>query len=181
MMLLDVQGIEVVVTRKNVKNLSVRIMPPDGRVLASAPIHMPRAEIERFIYGKSAWITAKREAFLDSPQIRAEGATDEEIRQWRTVVQAGTETLLMKWEPIIGVHATKLAYRNMRSRWGSCQPATGRICINVRLALYPPSCLEYIVVHELCHLIEGGHGPRFKALMTRYLPNWKETRAQLRS
>ena len=49
--------------------------------------------------------------------------------------------------------AQKLAYRNMKSRWGSCQPSTGRICINVRLALYPPECLEYVVVHELCHLL----------------------------
>ena len=53
----------------------------------------------------------------------------------------------------------------MTSRWGSCQPATGRICINVRLALYPPECLEYVVVHELCHLRERGHGPAFQALM----------------
>ena len=62
----------------------------------------------------------------------------------------------------MGVKAGRLAYRNMTSRWGSCQPATGRICINVRLALYPPECLEYVVVHELCHLRERGHGQRFK-------------------
>ena len=63
---------------------------------------------------------------------------------------------------------------------GSCQPATGRICINVRLALYPPECLEYVVVHELCHLLEGGHGPRFKALMDAFMPDWRERRAKLR-
>ena len=62
---------------------------------------------------------------------------------------------------ILGVRAGKLAYRNMKSRWGSCQPSTGRICINVRLALYPPECLEYVVVHELCHLLVHGHGPGF--------------------
>ena len=69
-----------------------------------------------------------------------------------------------------GVKAGKLAYRNMTSRWGSCQPATGRICINVRLALYPPGCLEYVVVHELCHLLERGHGSRFKASWTPSCP-----------
>ncbi|WP_270295883.1 M48 family metallopeptidase [Eggerthella sinensis] len=81
---------------------------------------------------------------------------------------------------IMGVKAGKLAYRNMTSRWGSCQPATGRICINVRLALYPPECLEYVVVHELCHLLERGHGPRFKALMDAFMPDWRTRRAKLR-
>ena len=80
----------------------------------------------------------------------------------------------------MGVKAGKLAYRNMTSRWGSCQPATGRICINVRLALYPPECLEYVVVHELCHLLERGHGPRFHQLMDTFMPDWKQRRAKLR-
>ena len=88
--------------------------------------------------------------------------------------------LVAAWEPIMGVKAGRLAYRNMTSRWGSCQPATGRICINVRLALYPPECLEYVVVHELCHLRERGHGQRFKDLMDTYMPDWRERRAKLR-
>ena len=58
--------------------------------------------------------------------------------------------------------------------------ATGRICINVRLALYPPECLEYVVVHELCHLLERGHGSRFKALMDAFMPDWRDRRAKLR-
>ena len=74
----------------------------------------------------------------------------------------------------MGVRAGKLAYRNMTSRWGSCQPSTGRICINVRLALYPPECLEYVVVHELCHMLEPNHGAGFKALMTKVMPDWKQ-------
>ena len=53
-------------------------------------------------------------------------------------------------------------------------------CINVRLALYPPECLEYVVVHELCHLRERGHGQRFKDLMDTYMPDWRERRAKLR-
>ena len=80
----------------------------------------------------------------------------------------------------MGVRAGKVAYRNMTSRWGSCQPSTGRICINVRLALYPPECLEYVVVHELCHLLERGHGPRFHELMDAFMPDWKTRRAKLR-
>lgn len=63
---------------------------------------------------------------------------------------------------------------------GQLPTRTGRICINVRLALYPPECLEYVVVHELCHLRERGHGQRFKDLMDTYMPDWRERRAKLR-
>lgn len=111
---------------------------------------------------------------------RASQATPEEVAQWREVVSACVPALIAAWEPIMGVKAGKLAYRNMTSRWGSCQPSTGRICINVRLALYPPECLEYVVVHELCHLLERGHGPRFHQLMDTFMPDWKQRRAKLR-
>ena len=108
------------------------------------------------------------------------GPTPEEVAAWRETVSVCVPALVAAWEPIMGVKAGKLAYRNMTSRWGSCQPATGRICINVRLALYPPECLEYVVVHELCHLLECGHGPRFHQLMDAFMPDWKQRRAKLR-
>ena len=95
-------------------------------------------------------------------------------------MEAATRVLLETWEPIIGVRVKKLAFRNMKSRWGSCQPATGRVCINTRLALYPPRCLEYVVVHELVHMLEPSHNARFHALMTKYLPDWKESRDLLK-
>lgn len=88
--------------------------------------------------------------------------------------------LVSEWAPVLGVGVRKLDYRNMKSRWGSCQPSTGRVCINVRLALYPPECLEYVVVHELCHFLVPNHGPEFKELMGRLMPDWKERAAKLR-
>ena len=112
---------------------------------------------------------------------RSAGApTQAEIAEWRAVVKAFTPALVEKWAPIIGVRPGKLAYRNMVSRWGSCNVKTGRICINVQLAAFPPECLEYVVVHELCHLHEANHGPRFKALLNRYLPHWREAEAKLK-
>lgn len=115
-----------------------------------------------------------------TPMAQASQASKAEVAQWRAVVQACVPALVAAWEPIMGVKAGQLAYRNMTSRWGSCQPSTGRICINVRLALYPPECLEYVVVHELCHLLERGHGPRFHQLMDRFMPDWKQRRDKLR-
>jgi predicted metal-dependent hydrolase len=113
----------------------------------------------------------------ESPMAQAERATPDQVKLWRAVVQDCVPALIAEWEPILGVKAGKLAYRNMRSRWGSCQPSTGRICINVRLALYPPECLEYVVVHELCHLLVPDHSVRFWNCVARALPQWRQLRA----
>lgn len=175
----DVDGLAVWVTRKRVKNVRLCVKA-DGRVEVSAPFSASDAFIGDFVRSKSTWIARRRAELASSPMARAAEATPEEVAEWRAVVQACVPPLVEQWEKIMGVRAGKLAYRNMTSRWGSCQPSTGRICINVRLALYPPECLEYVVVHELCHLIERGHGPAFQALMTCLMPDWKERRAKLR-
>ena len=172
-------GIEYWLERKRVKNINIRIKP-DGRVMVSAPARMSKARVSAFVAEKRAWIERAQRQLADSPQGHAENATNEEVAAWRAVVEACVPVLIAEWEPILGVHAGKLAYRNMRSRWGSCQPATGRICINVRLALYPPECLEYVVVHELCHLLVHGHGPKFYELMDSVMPDWRKRRAKLR-
>ncbi len=178
--LLHLGGFEVHLARKRIKNLHLRVKPPDGRVEVSAPLRMPLDRIEAFICQKAAWIRRQQEAIATAPMSAAESATPEEQAAWKAVVSACVPPLVAAWEPIMGVRATTLAYRNMKSRWGSCQPATGRICINTRLALYPPECLEYVVVHELCHLLERGHGPRFQALMDAFMPDWRARRAKLR-
>ena len=67
----------------------------------------------------------------------------------------------------------------MRTRWGSCNPKAGTLRLNTELARKPRECLEYIVVHELLHLIEPTHGERFMALLNRHLPAWKHRRALL--
>lgn len=177
---IDVDGIDVLICWKKVRNITLRVKPPDGHVEVSAPFR----ESEEFIAGvvreRRAWINKHAQQVRGSVSARAENASPEEIAQWRAWTEARVPTLVAKWEPALGVKAGVLAYRNMKSRWGSCQPATGRICINVRLALYPPECLEYVVVHELCHLLVSGHGPAFYALLDEHLPNWRAARALLR-
>lgn len=178
--LVSIGGLEVWLTRKSIKNMHLRVKPPDGRIEVSAPLRLPMRTIERFVLEKQGWIEAQQRAIAASPRVEAAQASPEEVAQWKAVVAACVPPLIEAWEPILGVKAGKIAYRNMTSRWGSCQPATGRICVNVRLALYPPECLEYVVVHELCHLLERGHGPRFHALMDAVMPDWKVRRAKLR-
>lgn len=177
---LYVDGIEVRLQRKKVKNLNLRIARDGGHVDASAPAWMTPPDVADFVHRKHDWIEAQMERVSATPMAQASQASKAEVAQWRAVVQACVPALVAAWEPIMGVKAGQLAYRNMTSRWGSCQPSTGRICINVRLALYPPECLEYVVVHELCHLLERGHGPRFHQLMDRFMPDWKQRRDKLR-
>lgn len=178
--LVFVDEFEVWILRKRIKNINLRVKPPDGRIEVSAPLRVDTSFVRAFVREKRDWILRQQKRIAASPQGRAAAASPDEVAQWREVVQAFVPPLIAKWEPIMGVKAGKIAYRNMTSRWGSCQPSTGRICINVRLALYPPECLEYVVVHELCHLLERGHGPRFHALMDAFLPDWKAIRAKLR-
>ncbi len=178
--LIFIDDLEVWIRRKRVKNLSIYVKSPSARIEVSAPLRMSDARIRQFVSQKASWIRRKQEEILASPHSKAEEAGDEEKKLWRDVVSSFTPALIEKWEPVMGVKAGEIAYRNMRSRWGSCKPSTGRICINTRLALYAPECLEYVVVHELCHLLERGHGPRFYELMDSFLPDWKERRAKLR-
>ncbi len=177
---IDVDGELVTVTAKAIKSLNLRLRPPDGALVASVPFGTDPSVVVDLVRAKMPWVLRQRAAMADSPLARAETATAEEVRAWREVVSACAPALVEAWEPLMGVKAGALAYRNMKSRWGSCQPATGRICLNVRLALYPPECLEYVVVHELCHLLERGHGPRFHQLMDGFMPDWRERRAKLR-
>ena len=88
-------------------------------------------------------------------------------------------TLLAKWEPLLGVKARCVMVQQMKTKWGSCNPATGIVRLNTELARKPPVCLEYIVVHELAHLLEPTHNIRFQLLMSEAMPHWQQVRDEL--
>jgi len=98
---------------------------------------------------------------------------------YRQQVRDAVPALLAKWEPLLRVKATRVYVQRMRTKWGSCTPRSGYIRLNTDLAKKPPECLEYIVVHELMHLLEPSHNEHFAALMTRHLPHWQHLRQQL--
>ena len=79
-----------------------------------------------------------------------------------------------KYEKIMGIHAEQLRIKKMKTRWGTCNIEAKRIWINYELIKYPIECLEHIVVHELTHLLETNHTPRFYALLGKYYPNFRE-------
>ncbi|MCB0078868.1 MAG: M48 family metallopeptidase [Anaerolineales bacterium] len=100
-------------------------------------------------------------------------------RWYRARLRAAIPPLLAKWEPIIGVTANEVRIKKMKTRWGSCTVEVKRIWLNFELAKKSPACLEYILVHELVHLLERHHNARFLALMDRFLPQWEARRAEL--
>ena len=84
-----------------------------------------------------------------------------------------------KWEPIMGVKVEDFGVKQMKTKWGSCNIGAKRIWINLELAKKTPRCLEYIVVHEMVHLLERKHNDIFKGYMDKFLPNWRSIKAEL--
>ena len=81
--------------------------------------------------------------------------------------------MLAKWEPRVGVTVADLRIKKMKTRWGSCNAEAERIWLNLELAKKPPSCLAYILVHEMVHFLERDHNDQFRELMDGLMPQWR--------
>ncbi|MFY9825021.1 MAG: SprT family zinc-dependent metalloprotease [Thermoanaerobaculia bacterium] len=102
------------------------------------------------------------------------------VEEWyREQLKEAVPPLLERWEPLLGVKADRWFVQRMKTKWGSCNHKARTIRLNTELAKKPPQCLEYIVVHELVHLLEPTHNARFLALMDRFMPNWQFHREEL--
>ncbi len=102
------------------------------------------------------------------------------LNEWyRTELKSILPELIYKWEPKINVKVRDWRVKKMKTRWGSCNTNAKRIWLNLELIKKPLVHIEYVVVHEMIHLIEKGHGNRFYTLMQKYLPNWKTLKKEL--
>lgn len=99
---------------------------------------------------------------------------------YRQILRDRVPALIAKWEPIMGVKVQDFAIRRMKTRWGSCNIQKAKININSELAKHPPDWLEYVVVHEMVHLLERYHNKRFYALMDYFLPGGAQIKHQMR-
>ena len=184
-------GIPVEVERKRVRRLNLRVRS-DGTAHLSIPLHSSLETAQRFLDDHEDWL---RERIARCEQ-RAAGPEDGLVPLWGKLVDLPEGTaadelyrreltqrlpdVASRMEAAVGAHASGWQLRAMSTRWGSCTPKTGCIRINVRLAAYPPTCLEYVVAHELTHLIEPSHSARFHDLLARAYPHEKRARAILR-
>lgn len=102
------------------------------------------------------------------------------ILQWyRKELKNAISPLLYKWQSIIGVEANSWNVKNMRTRWGTCNVKARRIWLSLQLAKKKPICLEYVIAHELVHLLEKNHNSTFYAYMDKFLPNWRTIKCEL--
>jgi predicted metal-dependent hydrolase len=211
--------------KKNLKNLYIRVLPPEGKVTVSSPISFPDDEIKLFVLKKLPEITAVRERML--AQIRQsqreyisgeshylwgkpymlevnKGGSKYEIKKVPNKIifsvpedatRESKERAFNEWyrkdlkrvlanltQPIeqkMGISANEYRVKNMKTKWGTCNIEKRRIWINLQLAKKPIECLEYIVTHELVHLIEKNHTHRFNALVAKYYPAWKDAHKKL--
>lgn len=104
------------------------------------------------------------------------------LQNWhRKQLRLAVPPLIERWEPVVGREVPRWSIRRMKTKWGSCNRETGHIWFNLELAKKHPLCLEYIVVHEMAHLLERNHGERFAELMDGFMPDWRSRRDQLNS
>ena len=217
---ITIEGISIILYRKNIKNMYLRVLPPNGEVKVSAPLFISDNDIANFIKSKKEWILKKQKQILENdiklPLKYNNGEThyvwgkeytlqlisNETIKQvivdenkhiiylpipkrstiekrkkildeyYRLQMKIAIPPVLDKCTKIVGKTPKEVKIRKMKN-WGNCNQ-NKRITLNLNLAKKDPICLEYVMIHELCHLIEFNHGKNFKKLMDRFCPNWKE-------
>lgn len=108
------------------------------------------------------------------------GKRKEILEAWyRNQLKELAHQQITKWESIMGVQTNSFGIKKMRTKWGTCNIEAKRIWLNLELAKKPIQCIDYIIAHELTHLLERNHNSRFVSIMDHYLPNWKELKTAL--
>ena len=224
--ILKIDNITITLERKNIKNMYLRILPPNGEVKVSAPLFISDDDIANFIKSKKDWIL-KKQKYIEENDIKSplkynngekhylwgeeytlqlikndaikhvlidkeksimylpipKRSTIEKRKKildefYRSEMRKAIPPVLDKCTKIVGKTPSEVKIRNMKN-WGNCRYQDKRITLNLNLAKKDRECLEYVMIHELCHLIEFNHGKNFKKLMDKYCPNWKEIKKRL--
>lgn len=222
---ISVGNIDILVIKKNIKNMHLSVLPPNGKVRITVPRDTNNDVIQVFALTKLPWINLQIKKFgIQLRQTQREYVTgeshffwgkryrllvehtkkpstlrfvgdsvilavdesstvkqrEEVINSWyRKELKQRIPSILKRWENILGVEVKEFRIKNMKTRWGTCNTSCARIWINLQLAKKPPKCLEYIVVHEMTHLLEKTHNKNFVALMDKHLPDWRITKSIL--
>lgn len=175
----------VQVTYRRTSRLSMRIVK-NGDVHVSAPMGMSKKEVETFITQHGEWIAEARKTTAERQKQRAEFynqlplTTRAQKEEALLRLKALVEPMVERYAEKMGVSPSVVYYKPMISRWGMCKVKDRSVCISTYVLLLPEWCVEHIVVHELCHLLEPSHNARFHALMDKFFPKWREARKETR-
>ena len=222
---LNVGGIDISAEKKQIKNMYIRVIPPDGKVRITAPISATEDAIRMFAVSRIAWIKKQRQKFVEQPrqtdrkyvtgesyylwgkryrldvifsnvrndisisgqkiilQVRKDSTPQQRANvmdEWyREILKKAVPPMLEKCERFVGVEAKEWQVKNMRTKWGTCNIQAKRIWLNLQLAKKTPECLEYVIIHELVHLLEKNHNDIFKKYMDKFYPNWRIVKTHL--
>lgn len=173
--------IQIHIRRKKIKNMYLRVKEDTGMVEVSAPLQMPDARILRFVSERKAWIKDAQARITERKKKEEEAPVIVPFmeREMRRNLKKKITALIEKYEPVMGVKSDGFTVKKMKTRWGSCNVKTGHLNFNFALSQVPDECVEYVVVHELTHLLEPSHNERFWKLMERYLPGAGRLRKEL--
>ena len=172
------------VTYRKTKRLSMRIVK-NGDVHVSAPIGLPREKVMEFIEEHCNWITKARKTTYERQKQRAEFfnrlplTTRVQANNALKRLKALVEPMVKRHAKEMGVQPSVVYYKPTISRWGLCNVQERSICISAYVLLLPEWCVEHVVVHELCHLLEPSHNARFHVLMDKFFPRWREARKEI--
>ena len=168
------------IIKSNRKSLSIEVKK-DLRIIVRAPLFISNRDIEKFIADKSVWI----EKTIEKVKVRNEQEksmpkfTTEEIHNLADKALEIIPKRVDYYAKIMGVSYGRITIRNQVSRWGSCS-AKGNLNFNCLLMLCPIEVLNYVVIHELCHIREMNHSRRFWSLVERFCPEYKQHKAWLK-
>ena len=176
---------KILITYRHTRRMSMRIVK-NGDVHISAPYGIPREEVDEFIKANEEWIQQarkrnyerqrRRAEFFNQLPLQTQAEADEALRSLEALIPPMVERHAKE----MGVKPSFVYYKSTISRWGQCNVRDKSIYFSSFLLLLPEWCVEHVVVHELCHLLEPSHNARFHALMDRYFPRWREARRETR-
>lgn len=163
---------------KRARKLSLTLYP-DGRLFLTLPLFVSYAGGRAFLASKADWIEEKMTSLRSRPDTFLLRGGKEEYAVSRDPARKLIEGRLLHFQPSYGVSWQRVAIRNQKTRFGSCSRG-GTLSFNYRLLFLPPHLSDYVIVHELCHLIEFNHSKKFWALVGQAIPNYPLLRSELR-
>ena len=175
-MLSFMESYELIRSRR--KTLALEITK-DCRVLVRAPMRLSKERIDAFVAQHEDWIARHLERQRQRTASAPPAPTPEDIQALKEKARAILPGKVAYWSENMGVAPTGLKITSARKRYGSCS-GKNSLCFSCFLMRSPEAAVDLVVVHELCHIREKNHGPRFYALLGQYLPDYKERKKLLR-
>ena len=166
---------EYEILRSNRRTISLEVRP-DGRVLIRAPRAMPKKEIDAFAAKHADWLEGAKKRVTERSALN--DMTDRRKDELTAAARDYLPKRTAHWAEIMGVSPAGVRITNAKTRFGSCSPKN-RICYSFRLMAYPPEAVDYVIVHELAHILQKNHSPRFYAEVQKILPDWRERKKLL--